>query len=155
MNVKRILLAIQIVSLTWLTQGCFGVEYQETLSNTPSSTSAQAFLGEWRSANASSFPTSQTCGDLRWNVTAQDATHIAGNFEATCAGGVRLTGTASGVIDGNLRFTANGLASGLGPVSCPFDLNGTGVLQIDSSLRVDYTGSTCVGPISGTEILRR
>lgn len=151
---KRILLATQIVSLALLTQACFRVDYQETLKNTPSS-GAQSLLGEWRSASAASFPTPQTCGDLKWNVTSQDATHIAGTFEATCAGGATLTGTASGVVDGNLRFDAAGTASGLGPASCPFTLSGTGILQTDSSLRVEYIGLTCVGTISGTEILRR
>ena len=154
MTMNRILLAAQIISLALLTQACFDVKYQETLTNSPSGT-AGSFLGEWRSANAAAFPTPQTCGDLKWNVTSQSATQIAGTFEATCAGGVKLAGTASGVIDGNLRFDATGTATGVGPASCPFTLSGTGVVQADSSLRIDYTGSTCVGPISGTEILRR
>lgn len=151
---KRILLATEIVSLALLTQACFRVDYQETLKNTPTS-GVQSLLGEWRSASAASFPTPQACGDLKWNVTSQDATHIAGTFDATCAGGVKLAGAASGVVDGNLHFEATGNATGLVPFTCAFTLNGTGVLQPDSSLRIDYTGETCVGRISGTEILRR
>jgi hypothetical protein len=153
-TMKRTPFAAPIISLAVLTQACFSVEYQETLRNSPSN-SAQSLLGDWRSANAGSFPTPQTCGDLKWNVTSQDATHIAGSFEATCGGGVTLAGTATGVLDGNLRIEATGNATGLVPFTCPFTVNGTGVLQADSSLRVDYYGSTCVGAISGTEILRR
>ncbi len=154
MTMQRTIFAAQIISLALLTQACFSVEYQETLKNSPSN-SAQSLLGDWRSANAGSFPTPQSCGDLKWNVTSQDATHIAGNFEATCGGGVKLVGTARGVIDGNLLIEATGNATGLVPFTCPFTLNGTGVLQADSSIQVDYTADTCVGRVSGTEILRR
>ena len=152
---KRILLSVQIIVLAWFTQACFDVQYQDTLKNTPTNTSAQSFLGEWRSANPSSFPTTQSCGDLKWNVTSQDATRIAGNFEATCAGGVKLAGTATAVMGSTMLLDANGMATGLGPISCPFTLAGTGHPQIDASIRVEYIGSTCVGPISGTEIIRR
>jgi len=152
---KRILLSVQIIVLAWFTQACFDIQYQDTLKNTPSNTSAQSFLGEWRSANPSSFPTTQSCGDLKWNVTSQDATRITGNFEATCAGGVKLAGTATAVMGSPMLLDANGMATGLGPISCPFTLAGTGIPQTDASIRVEYIGSTCVGPISGTEIIRR
>jgi hypothetical protein len=154
-DMKGLLLAIPLVSLGCLTQAC-DVQYQQTLTNSPSKASlTEAFLGEWRSAGPASFVTPQTCGDLRWNVTSQDATHVTGQFDATCAGGVALTGTATGFIDGALRFQAVGTATGLGPVSCPFTLDGTGTPQADATLRMDYTGTTCLGAISGTEILRR
>jgi len=152
---KRILLATRIVSLAWLTQACFGVEYRETLKISPTSGSDRSFLGEWRSASVS-FPTPQTCSDLKWTVTSQNGPNIAGNFEATCGGGaVKLTGTATAVIEGHLRIDAVGTATGFGSTPCSFSLTGTGVLQSDSSIRVDYTGQTCIGPISGTEVIRR
>ena len=152
---KRILLSVQIIVLAWFTQACFDIQYQDTLKNTPTNTSTQSFLGEWRSANPSSFPTTQSCGDLKWNVTSQDATRMTGNFEATCAGGVKLAGTATATMGNPMQLDANGMATGLGPVSCPFNLAGTGIPQIDASIRVEYIGSTCVGPISGTEVIRR
>jgi len=152
---KRIRLSVQIIVLAWFTQACFDIQYQDTLKNTPTNTSAQSFLGEWRSANPSSFPTTQSCGDLKWNVTSQDATRITGNFEATCAGGVKLAGTATAVMGSPMLLDANGMATGLGPISCPFTLAGTGIPQIDASIRVEYIGSTCVGPISGAEVIRR
>ena len=152
---KRILVAVQLIGLAALTQAC--VQYQETLKNNPTSAGsvAQLFLGDWHSVAPPSFVTPQTCGDLTWTVTSQDATHMGGNFEATCAGGVRLTGTATGYVDGNLHFQAVGTATGLGPISCPFMINGTGTPQANSTLRVDYTGTTCVGDIGGTEVLQR
>jgi hypothetical protein len=152
---KRILRSAQIVVLALFTQACFDVQYQDALKNTPSNTGAQSFLGEWRSANPSSFPTGQSCGDLKWNVTSQDATRITGTFEATCAGGVKLAGTATARMGSPILLDANGMATGLGPISCPFTLAGTGIPQTDASIRVEFIGSTCGGSISGTEIIRR
>jgi len=62
---------------------------------------------------------------------------------------------ASGTIDGNIRWEASGNATGLGPLTCPFSLTGTGDLQATSTIAVTYTGQTCLGPISGTEVLHR
>jgi len=149
---KRILPAIPLIILASFMQACFGVEYGETIKSTPTS---QSFVGEWRSASATGFPTPQSCSDLKWTVTSQSATQISGNFEATCAGGVKLTGTANAVLNVNLNIDASGTATGFGSAPCLFTLTGTGVLQSDSSILVTYTGQTCIGPISGSEVLRR
>lgn len=148
----RWLNALLLAGTVLLSQGCFDVGYKEAVNTSPS---VQSWLGEWRSANTGFPASSQACSDLAWNITSQSATAIEGVFEATCTGGVKLTGTASGVIDGTIQITAAGTASGLGSTSCNFTLSGTGVLQVDQSIRVDYTGQTCVGAISGTEVIRR
>jgi len=41
-----------------------------------------------------------------------------------------------------------------GLASCPFSLSGTGTIDGDV-IRVPYTGSTCLGPVSGTQVLQR
>jgi hypothetical protein len=151
-TLTRLVVAIQVAGVVLLTQGCIGFTHEST-STSPTSI-AQSFVGEWRSAN-SAFPTSQSCTDLVWNVSSQTESSVAGTFEATCAGGITLTGTATGELDGDLHINAYGTASGFGATACNFTLTGTGVLQADGSIRVDYTGQTCIGPISGTEIIRR
>jgi hypothetical protein len=121
----------------------------------PSDPALRSYLGEWASAPLTSFPTPQSCGGLRWKITSQDANNVAGEFQATCAGGISLTGAASGTIDGNIRWEASGTAAGLGPLTCPFSLTGTGDLQATATILVTYSGQTCLGPVSGTEVLRR
>jgi hypothetical protein len=150
---KRLLLTAQLICVALATQACFN--FQETLSSAPSRFEEQSFVGEWRSAGVASFPTSQSCTDLAWNVSSQSETQISGNFEAVCDGGITLTGTATGVLDGNIQIEAAGTATGFGSTPCHFTLTGTGVLQTDSSIRVDYTVQTCIGTFSGTEIIRR
>ncbi len=154
-HLTRLLISLQLMGLLLLTQACVGAEFTETLKNAHSFSSTESFQGEWRSANAVSFPTKESCTDLKWTVTEQNATHISGAFEATCADGVTLTGTASGVVDVTMHIEATGTASGFGPTPCPFELTGTGTLQLDGSISVEYTGQTCIGPISGTEVIQR
>jgi hypothetical protein len=63
-----------------------------------------------------------------------------------------LTGEMSGSDVVNL--TANGQAVGLG-LTCPFSLTGVGHLQGSDAMRLDYQGATCLGPVSGSEMLQR
>ena len=51
-----------------------------------------------------------------------------------------------------LNFTATGTATPKDLPPCPFTLNGTGRL-VNETIELEYTGTTCLGPISGTEIL--
>ena len=146
--------AIAGVALAMSLSGCVGFEHKSTVVS-PSDPALRSYLGEWAAASVTSFPTPQSCGGLRWTITSQDANSIAGEFQATCAGGASLTGVASGTIDGNIHFQASGTAAGLGPVTCPFSLTGTGDLQANTTILVTYSGQTRLGPISGTEVLRR
>jgi hypothetical protein len=59
-----------------------------------------------------------------------------------------MSGTDSVVL------TANGSAVGLG-LTCPFSINGTGHLQGSDAMRLDYQGTTCIGSVSGSEMLQR
>lgn len=91
----------------------------------------------WRSAFGSPrLPTASDCTEIEWTVTQQHGSTYTGEFSATCAAGVQLDGTA----------TLPGAAS------CAFTLTGTVRLK-DEATRVDYSGNTCLGSISGTELL--
>lgn len=141
-------------ALAVLLSGCVGFEHSSSVVS-PTDPAVRSMLGEWAAAPLTSFPTPQSCGGLRWTITSQEANSIAGEFQATCAGGASLTGVASGTIDGNIQFQASGTAAGLGPLTCPFSLTGTGDLQANTTIRVTYSGQTCLGPISGSEVVRR
>ena len=121
---------------------------------------APAYLGEWASiqrtsARSVAFPTLSSCADFRVQVTSQTSTAVAGNFSALCPGNVSLSGSLSGQLGGPaipILFSGTGTAPGL--PSCSFSLNGTATISGDT-ITVPYTGTTCLGPVSGTEVLRR
>jgi hypothetical protein len=94
------------------------------------------------------------CGNFTWSVTELTSTSAKGTFGATCAGGIKLTGTAEGTLSGSiLNWKASGTAkTAIG--DCPFTLNGTAVLE-GVAVRVNYTANTCVGTFSGSELLKK
>jgi hypothetical protein len=51
-------------------------------------------------------------------------------------------------------ITADGQAVGFG-ITCGFNLNGVATRETSDSAKLDYQGTTCLGPVSGTEMLRR
>lgn len=132
--------------------GCFGYERKSTLTG-PSGTQISALVGNWSSSNV--IPSPGTCTDFKWNVTEQTSTSAKGSFSATCAGELKLAGTAEGTLNGSgIRWTAKGTATAAGLPSCGIELAGTAELGLDS-IRVPYSGDTCLGRVSGVEVLRR
>jgi hypothetical protein len=138
--------------------GCVGFEHKTSLT-TPTSTGVEALLGSWQSVTSASsiIPSPSTCTDFRWTPTQQTTTTATGSFSATC-GGVQFAGTASGTLTGatTIAWSANGTAtSGTLPVSpCAISLTGTAELGTNS-IRVPYAGTTCLGAVSGVEILNK
>lgn len=133
--------------------GCFGYERKSTLTG-PSASGISALAGNWSSSNI--IPTASSCTDFKWNVTDQTATSAKGSFGATCAGDLKVSGTAEGTLNasGGINWSAAGTASAPGLPSCAIALTGTAELGVDS-VRVPYSGDTCLGKVSGVEILRR
>ena len=127
---------------------------QESVSITP------VLLGTWSSSTTavsggSSFPTASSCTELEWAITEQNGATYTGTFTATCDGGIVLDGTATGTLTGNvLNVSAMGTASIPGTASCSFSLTGTATL-VDDAIHISYTGSSCLGPIEGTEVLAK
>jgi hypothetical protein len=116
---------------------------------------ASGFTGAWGSSSIAGLPIGN-CADLKWVITEQSATSVAGTVSATCAGGAKvnanLTGTTSGQSVMNLTATGTIVASG---IPCVFDFSGVGTRQTNDSMKLDYKGSYCLGSLSGTEMLRR
>ena len=131
--------------------GCSAYERESTVG--PSSTGTSPLLGTWSSSSALPSPTA--CSDFRWNVTEQSGTSASGAFSATCPGGIAVNGTASGTLAGAVvSWAAQGTASVPNLPSCAITMTGSAELAGDS-IRVPYAGDTCLGRISGVEVLRK
>ena len=148
---KNLVLLASLFAATVVAAGCFN--YERKSSTSPTTTGSAALLGSWSSASAVPSPTS--CTDFRWNVTEQTGNTARGTFSATCLGDMRVSGTASGALSGStVTWNANATASVPNLPSCPITLSGTAELGIDS-IRVPYSGDTCLGRVSGVEVLRK
>jgi len=111
--------------------------------------------GVWSSQSAVSIPSGTGCGNFQWRVTSETATSMVGEFYASCAGVLEVSGVASGQLNGNnVALAANGTATLPGVLTCPFALTGTGQIDGDT-MRLQYSGTTCLGPVQGEETLRR
>ena len=132
--------------------GCIGFERKSSLSG-PSASGISALSGSWSSANI--VPSPNSCTDFKWEASEQTPTTARGSFSATCAGDLKLTGTAQGTLSGTgVTWSAEGNATAPGLPSCGFTLNGTAELGIDS-IKIPYSGNTCLGAVSGVETLTR
>jgi hypothetical protein len=115
----------------------------------------EALIGSWQSATANVLPSPSSCTDFKWTPTQQSPTSAVGSFSASCAGGLKVSGTAAGTLNGTtVTWTANATASTPDIPSCNVALTGTAELGVNS-IRVPYSGTTCLGPVSGVEILNR
>jgi len=149
-----------------LTGACTGVERESAnvLAPSPaaapptpasSSPSAPSLLGNW-SSNPLAGMSASSCTGFSWQVTSQSSTSIAGTFSAMCANRIATTGTASGTITGaTVPYTVTGNGSVPGFPSCPFSIRGTAIIVDGDTLRIPYSGTTCLGPVSGEDTLRR
>jgi hypothetical protein len=147
-------IAVALLSISALVaSGCIGYESGSNITG-PSASGANAFLGNWTSTNIIPSPTA--CTDFKWDVSEQTGTSAKGNFSATCAGELKLTGTAQGNLTSGttLNWSATGNATAPGLPSCSISLTGTAELLIDT-IRVPYSGDTCLGKVSGIESLKK
>lgn len=132
--------------------GCIGFEHKSTVT-APTASGLSALMGSWTSSNI--IPSPANCTDFKWDVTEQTANSARGAFSATCANNLKLAGTAQGTLSGSLvNWSAQGTATAADLASCPISLTGTAELGVDS-IRVPYSGETCLGHVSGVEVLRK
>jgi hypothetical protein len=144
---KKILAAVCLLSAT----ACVGYERSSALG--PTATGVAALLGNWSSANL--IPTADACSDFKWNVTQQTGNMASGTFSATCKGDLKISGSANGTLSGStVTWNAQATASVPGLPSCAITLAGTAELGVDS-IRVPYSGDTCLGRVSGVEVLKK
>src|SRR5687768_14597021 len=131
---------------------CIGFERKSTVTG-PTAAGSGSLLGSWTSSSL--IPTPSTCADFKWNVSEQTGSSARGSFSATCANDLKLTGTAEGTISGStINWSAKGVANAAGVVNCDITLTGTAEIGV-TTIRVPYSGDTCLGKVSGVETLRR
>ena len=148
---KAIPLAV-CIAVAALSAACIGYERKSTVAG-PSAAGIGTLLGNWSSSSL--IPTASSCTDFKWSVTEQTGTTAKGAFSATCAGDLKLSGTAQGAISGStITWSAQGVGNAPGLTGCDISLKGTAEIAVDS-VRVPYSGTTCLGAVSGTEVLRR
>jgi hypothetical protein len=133
------------------------VETKSTGVSSPSQVSAVLATGSWSSASMTATTLDVgTCGNLEWKISTMTATTASGTFKATCGGGLTLEGSAEGRLNGlTADLSASGTVGGTGNATCPFSLTGTAVPASLDSIRITYSGTTCLGPVSGSEVLRK
>jgi hypothetical protein len=124
-------------------------------SSTAPGPSGSAFGGTWASSTIAGLPIGN-CSNVKWIITEQSGSAVAGNVTATCAGGSTVAATLTGQMKSAtvIALTANGTITAMG-IPCPFNLEGTGTRQADDSMQLQYGGKYCLGSLSGTEVLRR
>jgi hypothetical protein len=149
---KTLAQLVLCVAVAGSAAGCLGFERGNSATG-PSTSGVGALMGSWTSSSL--IPTPSTCTDFKWNVTEQTATTARGSFSATCANDLKLNGTAQGTLSGStIDWSAQGVANAPGITSCDITLKGTAEIGI-TSIRVPYSGDTCLGKVSGVETLRR
>lgn len=149
---NKILQLALCIALAGASSACLGFERKSTITG-PSAAGINSLMGSWSSQSL--IPAPSSCADFRWDITEQTGASAKGAFSASCAGDLRLTGTAEGTLSGStIAWSAQAVGTAPGLTSCTINLTGTAELTVDS-VRVPYSGTTCLGAVSGTEVLRR
>jgi hypothetical protein len=122
----------------------------------PSPVATAVLTGSW--ASPASVLTPSSCSNFQYTITSQTAAAIAGTFSAACTGGITLSGTATGLISNPTTILITATGTGTVPIvgACNFSLSGTGTVEDNvTTLRIPYTGTTCLGPVQGIEVLHK
>jgi hypothetical protein len=116
-----------------------------------------SLVGAWSSNPLPTLPSANSCGNFQYQIASQTATSIAGTFTAACGAGVTVSASLTGQLNGSaVLINGTGKASAPGIPDCSFTLTGNGTIEDNGyTLRVLFSGTTCFGPVSGTEVLRR
>lgn len=164
------------ISSLWLAAlvAVAGCEFKRSSLTAPTSSvpssNASALVGVWTSDSGdgtsaspnavdirpNAVPALSGCGEMRWEATTQNGNTTTGRFNVTCSGPIALTGTATGVMLSATTVQMSVFGAGTIPNfgACAFNMSGTGTLS-GEFMQIPYTGSTCLGPVSGNERLRR
>jgi hypothetical protein len=159
---KRTLVSMAVVAASLMAGACTQFQSsREVLAPTapsplPDGSPTGSLTGLWAAGTDPVLPSPSSCKNFQWIITNQSPSAITGSFTAECGGGVTISATASGTLvnptTAMIHVTGNGV---LGSVGCQFDLNGNGTIIDNDSITISYSGTTCFGPVSGTQTLRR
>jgi hypothetical protein len=140
-----------------LTTGCDLLTKKDASPTSPSptpTTTVDAFAGTWASITPSTPPTG--CGNVKYIVTPTTASTANVTFTATCAGNITVSGSGAGTLTGSaINWSASGLVA-QGGVNCPFTFsNSKATMEATGQIVVNYTGTVCGIPVSGTETVKK
>ena len=152
---KRYVSVAVFAAMSVVPAGCIEFTRQagELTSPSTSQLAVSTLAGNYRSIT--SIPSPDSCTNFVWSVTEKTANSARGSFSASCQNNtLQVAGTAQGTQTGqNIAFQVNATATSAG-VSCAISISGTAVVETNQ-VRVPYTGTSCFGNVSGTEILKR
>ncbi len=144
-------LLIVALSCAWLSAGCFEFLNQTTKPDP----TVNLLGGQWISATPDASSLINSCTNFVWNVTDSTPTNVSGTFTATCFSVLQVSGSAQGTINGStINWTASAIADGSGVSNCAITLQGTATIGAND-IQIPYTGTTCMGDVSGTEVLQK
>lgn len=131
---------------------CFKI----TTSPTPKDSTSKLLGGTWVTVESIPGATiNESCTNFTWAVTEYTGNTAKGSFAARCYGNVDISGNAQGTLAGvNITWSATATATMQGLPSCAISLSGVATLETDK-IRIPYSGTTCMGSVSGTEVVRR
>ena len=155
MKHKQLVQVLAAVGLAVAAAACVETKHESPTS--PTEVAKVLSTGSWTSAAtaASTALNPGSCGNLEWKIATMTPTSASGTFKATCGGGLTLEGSAEGTLSGlTANLKADGTVTGAG-INCPFGLTGTAVPEGLDSVRITYSGTTCLGPVSGSEVLKK
>ena len=122
---------------------------------TAPSSNANSLLGTWASVS-SAASTPGTCANFEWSVNQVSGLTGSGTFSATCFGTLQVSGTGTGTFAGtSIAWSVTGTATGAGTGSCAIAASGSASLTSDGGIQIPYSGTTCLGPVSGTQVIRK
>jgi hypothetical protein len=151
----RLLRTALLITLAVSSTACFDM-FKDIFKSptTPTDPDAiRSYIGTW--AGPAITPAAQSCGGLQWKITSQTGSQASGEFAAACADGVKLAGVVTAThSDTTIPWAATGTAT-KDAMTCPFNMTGTGTFQGTSNIVVNYAGTTCLGPLSGSETIKR
>lgn len=146
---SRLLFAVCVAAA--LTTACIEVTNKYT---GPSAASLSGTSGTWQSVSSPS-QLQNACTNFKWQITTSTATSASGTFSATCFGTLNVTGSAQGTLSGStITWSATAVGTAGSILSCAASLAGTATLSA-TQIAINYSGTTCLGPVSGTEVLSR
>jgi hypothetical protein len=150
---KRYLSSVVVAAaLSVASAACFKI----TTSPTPVNSTSKQLGGTWVTVESIPGATiNESCTNFTWAVSEYTGQTAKGSFSARCWGSVDITGTAQGTLNGiNVNWSADATATMAGLPPCAITLSGVATLETDR-IRIPYTGTTCIGAVSGTEIVKR
>lgn len=155
--VARFLAALIVATAIAAITACGGSQSPNTLAGPSQTPTIERFLGTWTSGTIGSATQNQ-CSKLDYTITRTSDSSASVTYDVTCSG-VNVAGNGNGVLLGSaLKWSASGTISGnaVPGGSCAFQfVDNTATPQGSDAIKVDYSGTVCGIPISGSQVLNR